>query len=624
MIDEILLKKIPLKECERILVKDLCNLLSDNYIVDKILSEGYKIIYYHDVDTYRYQYETSYRGKSEKLFLLANEECYIPWDIKQDYFTLEVSLGDIFENLDIEVLKEIEREYYDVIYEKSSKLKRKLDFDETCAFILKSVFQVDVALINSLRDLIKDLLKLYYKGIELPPVLRRYIKKILNNVNEKDIVEKILKGKESFFNFLQEQWRIFLESFGGDLRKPMVDFEDPDIRVYIDNLFKEGYLNPVRYEYKTGMPEFVKAGIISDYRETVRKELDEALRKINGRIENIKGYKDWLEIAKVFGEIIYLSCLLDIEEYRLLSDRINEKFKNWLMENYGKLPFLSFTSSPVMVHHVQHYIVNVLRREEKDKVILIVFDGMSEFNWCIIKKFLKERSFLLEDKACFAWIPTITSVSRQALFSGEIPVSFKDTLFSTDHDEKRFKKFYVEHGYKESEIAYLRGIKTFKEGALLESVRSGTKIIGIVADIIDIYGHQEFFDYKGLYHRIEFFLKNGLLAEFLEEAGKSGYEIFITSDHGNISTVGQGSVKEGVVLDTLSNRIAVYQTKYGDFGDLLREKQVIEWKGDGLPKEFKYLICDGNYSFIKDGESAISHGGIALEEVVVPFARIIN
>ncbi|MCG0275621.1 MAG: hypothetical protein L5655_05560 [Thermosediminibacteraceae bacterium] len=40
--------------------------------------------------------------------------------------------------------------------------------------------------------------------------------------------------------------------------------------------------------------------------------------------------------------------------------------------------------------------------------------------------------------------------------------------------------------------------------------------------------------------------------------------------------------------------------------------------------EFKYLICDGNYSFIKEGESAISHGGIALEEVVVPFARIIN
>ncbi|MCF6096368.1 BREX-3 system phosphatase PglZ [Thermovorax subterraneus] len=624
MIDEILLKKMPLKECDRILVKDLCNLLSDDYTVGMILSEGYKIIYYHDVDIYRYQYETSYRGKSEKLLLLVNEECYIPWDIKQDYFILEVSLGDVFENLDVEVLKEIEREYYDVIYEKSSKLKQKLDFDETCAFILKSIFQVDAALISSLGDLVKNLLKLYYKGMELPPVLRRYIKKSLDNVNEKDIVEKILKGKEAFFDFLQEQWEVFLESFVEDSRKPIVDFEDPDIRVYIDNLFKEGYLNPIRFEYKTGMPEFVKAGIIVDYKEAVRKEHDEAVRKIEERIENIKGYKDWLEIAKVFGEIIYLSCLLDLEEYRLLSDRINEKFKNWLLENYGKLPFMSFTSSPVMVHHVQHYIVNLLRREEKDRVVLIVFDGMSEFNWCIIKNFLKERSFLLEDKACFAWIPTITSVSRQALFSGEIPVNFKDTLFSTDYDEKRFKKFYVEHGYKESEVAYLRGIKTFKEEALLESLRSGTKIIGVVADIIDIYGHQEFFDYKGFYQRIEVFLKNGFLAEFLEEAGKSSYEIFITSDHGNISTVGQGSVKEGVVLDTLSNRIAVYQAKYGDFGDLLREKQVIEWKGDGLPKEFKYLICDGNYSFIKDGESAISHGGIALEEVVVPFARIIN
>ncbi|HHW03143.1 MAG TPA: hypothetical protein GXX35_10100 [Thermoanaerobacterales bacterium] len=80
-------------------------------------------------------------------------------------------------------------------------------------------------------------------------------------------------------------------------------------------------------------------------------------------------------------------------------------------------------------------------------------------------------------------------------------------------------------------------------------------------------------------------MKNGFLAEFLEESEQRGYEIFITSDHGNISTVGQGGVKEEVVLDTLSNRIAIYQNKYGDFGDLLREKQVIEWKGDGLPKE---------------------------------------
>ncbi|HEY8361319.1 MAG TPA: hypothetical protein VIK77_00380 [Tissierellaceae bacterium] len=61
--------------------------------------------------------------------MLANEECYIPWDIKQDYFI---------------------------------------------------VFQVDVTLINSLKDLIKNLLKLYYRGIELPNVLRLYIKKSLN------------------------------------------------------------------------------------------------------------------------------------------------------------------------------------------------------------------------------------------------------------------------------------------------------------------------------------------------------------------------------------------------------------------------------------------------------------
>lgn len=157
----------------------------------------------------------------------------------------------------------------------------------------------------------------------------------------------------------------------------------------------------------------------------------------------------------------------------------------------------------------------------------------------------------------------------------------------------------------------------------MESIKSGIKIMGVVADILDIYAHQEFFDYKGLYHQIELFLKNGFLVNFLEEARKNSYEIFITSDHGNISTIGQGSVKEGVIVNTLSNRIAVYRTKYGEFDDLLREKQVVEWKGGGLPKEFRYVICDSNYSFIKEGESAIGHGGITLEEVIVPFAKII-
>lgn len=623
MIDEILLKKIPMKDCDRILIKDFHNLLSDDYIVSKILGEGYEILYYSDVDDFRYQYETNYRGKSKKLLLLVNKESYIPWDIKQDFFSLEISLSDIFKNLDVEVLKEMEREYYEVIFEKSSKIKKKLDFDETCAFILKSVFHVDVTLINSVEDLVKNLLKLYYRGIELPRVLRCYIKRNLCAIEEKDIIERILKGKESFFDFLQEQWKIFLESFSGDSKKSTVDFEEPDIRVYVDNLFEEGYLTPIRYEYKAGMPGFVKAGIIIDYKETIRREYEAALRKINERLNNIKSYKDWLEIGKVFGEVIRLCCLLDIEEYRSLSVEINKVFKKWLIENYGKLPFLSFTNSPVMVHHVQHYIANLLKKEGKDKVILIVFDGMSEFNWCIIKDFLKEHGFVLEDKACFAWIPTITSVSRQALFSGEIPVNFKDTLFSTNHDEKRFKKFYVERGYRESEISYLRNIKTFKEGVLLESIKSGIKIMGVVADILDIYAHQEFFDYKGLYHQIELFLKNGFLVNFLEEARKNSYEIFITSDHGNISTIGQGSVKEGVIVNTLSNRIAVYRTKYGEFDDLLREKQVVEWKGGGLPKEFRYVICDSNYSFIKEGESAIGHGGITLEEVIVPFAKII-
>ena len=62
-----------------------------------------------------------------------------------------------------------------------------------------------------------------------------------------------------------------------------------------------------------------------------------------------------------------------------------------------------------------------------------------------------------------------------------------------------------------------------------------------------------------------------------------------------------------------------------DFADkktLLEKYGLIEYPKYYLTKDYDYLICDVGDSFDAKGEAVMSHGGITLDEVVVPFIKI--
>ena len=62
-----------------------------------------------------------------------------------------------------------------------------------------------------------------------------------------------------------------------------------------------------------------------------------------------------------------------------------------------------------------------------------------------------------------------------------------------------------------------------------------------------------------------------------------------------------------------------------DFADkdgLIEKYGLIEYPKYYLPKEYDYLICDVGDSFDAKGDDVMTHGGITLDEVVVPFIKI--
>ncbi len=58
------------------------------------------------------------------------------------------------------------------------------------------------------------------------------------------------------------------------------------------------------------------------------------------------------------------------------------------------------------------------------------------------------------ENALFAWLPTITPISRQAAYSGKVPRYFAETLDRTDKDESGWRQFWTDHSLSPAEIAF--------------------------------------------------------------------------------------------------------------------------------------------------------------------------
>ena len=95
----------------------------------------------------------------------------------------------------------------------------------------------------------------------------------------------------------------------------------------------------------------------------------------------------------------------------------------------------------------------------------------------------------------------------------------------------------------------------------------------------------------------------------------------LTADHGNIEAIGEGRPREGSLVETRGERARVYDS------DLFRNQVAAEfgntllWPGLGLPSEMKVLLAAGRSAFVNKGERVVAHGGISIEEVLVPFVR---
>jgi len=339
----------------------------------------------------------------------------------------------------------------------------------------------------------------------------------------------------------------------------------------------------------------------NEYKEEYIKFIDNRIRDL---LDELESYKQWFEIAELKATRNIMAIGLD-GNYKHTERRMAENFKEFLLKNYGKLSGITGFDGPVLVSKVLDYLLM-----KNDKIALIVMDGMSISDWQIIKKSI-EPDFEL--RFSFAMLPTITAISRQSLLSGKLPIAHKKPFTLANEKNQFIAK--ANEIIKDSEtINYYRGYD-------FEISYKDRFICTIINDIDDLV-HSQLMGISGHFEDIRRMSGTGRLNDLINRLLGQGFEVYITSDHGNTEATGMGRPKGmGVEVETKSQRMLILKD-YASVDTLKGEFRLSEHPSYYLPKEFSYFVCEDGTALGKKGDVIMSHGGTSIEEVIVPFIKI--
>ena len=638
------------------LVADPDGLLVEEKLTFELKKKGFDLLEFHDSVEFRYAYEMNYRSIWDRdentdlvviLRLQGADLDSLPYDLLQAGRKLAFDLGGLFPNMSYPVIEKLDRSWLDALFEAQRKsIPDRMGDNATKDFILRHVFGIAAELITNEVELLRALLRQHYSRTHISQEFADRLVQVLNGHGcfHAWPLDEIVPDAEAFFAFLQERWPVFLSKlstseqvredspeYGLKYSGPdVLPFDHQDIRVYIDNLFVEGKLAPVqKSDVAIDAGSWIRSGIINasvDDDEIRISRLFELVHKVLPTTDS--RYSDWTAFALKWAELSALvhcgSNEADKSRLREMGDGLNTTFAQWLGAHYASLINLPPTN-PAMLHHVARRLARELEDTEDGRVALLVVDGLALNEWVTIRQILQEqvRNLVMRESATFAWIPTLTSVSRQSIFSGKPPFYFPSSINSTNKEGKHWNQFWEGVGLSRLDIAYQRGLGDGDVASALEATMhpGQTRAVGLVVDKVDKIMHGIQLGAAGMHNQIKQWCHGGFFGSLIGYLLDHDYEVWMTSDHGNIECHGKGRPSEGVIAETRGERVRVYPTPELRSQVAASFTFAHEWQPIGLPSNYYPLVAGGSDAFINPGNSIVGHGGISIEEVIVPLVK---
>ena len=361
--------------------------------------------------------------------------------------------------------------------------------------------------------------------------------------------------------------------------------------------------------------------------------------------------EQWKELYQklIFWEL-ELEKSQDESMFEILTMQKNEAntlFFKFIERNYINWVSGKDIHAPVMSHTLfKNKVAPIL--EENDSVYFILIDNLRYDQWKTISTLTNELFKIESEEMYYSILPTATQYARNSLFAGLMPseiekkypklwVGEEDEEGKNLHEEELLIENLRRMG-KNYKVSYNK-ITNHNAGKKLSenlSNLNGNKLNVIVYNFVDMLSHartemeiiRELADNEAAYRSItKSWFEHSPLYDILKELAHKKAKVIITTDHGTIH------VKEPsrVVGDKNTNTNLRYKT--GRSLEFIK-KDVFEVKNPAdafLPKqnisssyifakEDKFFAYPNNYNhYVSYYKNTFQHGGISLEEVLIPF-----
>lgn len=386
--------------------------------------------------------------------------------------------------------------------------------------------------------------------------------------------------------------------------------------------------------------------------EKTTLDYQKEFRKIAVEMSMVNSWEDWADLYK---KLMYWELeLVNIEDQSMVeileSQKIeaNSQFGKFIERNYADW-FAPKADRPVQSHTLFKELV-VPELQKKDRpVLFVVIDNLRYDQWKAFEGVVANHYKLEKEVPYYAILPTATQYARNAIFSGLLPVEM----------EKQFPQYWKndtdEGGKNMHEAEFLAaqlkrlGLQNLKQEYFkITSLAQGRKLadsfkslkdhnlVTVVYNFIDMLSHaktemdvvKELASDDKAYRSLTLsWFQNSPLLEMIRQAQQMGFRLIITTDHGTINVKNPSKVigdkNTSLNLRYKTGRSLTYEDR-----DVYAVKDP---KSIGLPainmsssyifaKNDFFLAYVNNFNhYVSYYRNTYQHGGISLEEMVVPF-----
>ena len=382
--------------------------------------------------------------------------------------------------------------------------------------------------------------------------------------------------------------------------------------------------------------------------EKTTSTYQQEFRKISLDLAMVNTFEEWVELYKklVHWEI-QLESIDDagmIEILESQKDEANAQFFKFIQKNYQG--WFENDDKPILSHNLFKEVVAPQISTEQG-TLLIVIDNLRTDQLRVLEPIINNYYKIENETSYFSILPTATQYARNAIFSGLTPLEMEKQhpqYWKNDTDEGG-KNLY-ENEFLTAQIKRLNlnikheyfKITNMPKGrdlaANFKSIKENDLTV-IVYNFVDMLSHsrtememiKELASDDKAYRSLTLsWFKNSPLLEMIQKAQEYGLKLIITTDHGTINTknptkvVGEKNISSNLRYKT--GRSLSYSDK-----DVFAVKNP---KDIQLPaahmtssfifaKEDLFFAYPNNYNhFVKYYKNTYQHGGISLEEMIIP------